>query len=160
MSKILVSACLLGERVRYDGVAKPVNALLHDLYQKGRIIAVCPEVDGGLPVPRLPAEIVHGDGMEVLKGQADILRTDGVSVKDAFLQGAYRALELVRKHDIKIAILKSKSPSCSSGMIYDGTFSGTLKEGAGVTTALLEKHGIKVFDEQSIEEAIEVYRKL
>ncbi len=154
MSKILVSACLLGDRVRYDGEIKKPDPRLMQLYVDGKVIPCCPEVDGGLAVPRLPAEIVCGDGIDVLAGECDIERKDGTSVCDAFLKGANRAYALAVKYNIKIAILKSKSPSCSNNYIYDGTFSGKLKEGMGVTTALLQAQGIYVYNEEEIDEAI------
>ncbi len=159
-NKILVSSCLLGELVRYDGVIKePVFDLLL-LHQKGLVISVCPEVSGGLSVPRLPAEITNGDGYTVLSGKSDIIRSDGVSVKDAYVVGAKFALSLVKKYNIKIAILKSKSPSCSNNMIYDGSFNRKLSSGVGVSTALLELNDVKVFNENQIEEAFALYLTL
>jgi len=160
MSKILVSACLLGYRVRYDGKIKPSVQKLLDLQKNGSIVSCCPEVDGGLSIPRPPAEICCGNGYDVLVGDCDLKRQDGVSVRDAFISGAYHALSIVNKYDIKIAIFKSKSPSCSNNYIYDGTFSGKLKEGMGVTTALLVREGIRVYNEDEIEEAIAHFEML
>jgi len=160
MSKILVSACLLAKLVRYDGKIKVPDPRLSDLYQKGDLILCCPEVDGGLSVPRPPAEISCGDGYAVLEGQCNIVRKDGTSVREAFMNGAQYALDLAIQHHIKIAILKSKSPSCSNSKIYDGTFTGTLKKGVGVTTALLELNGISVYSEQEIDEAIAHFETL
>jgi len=149
-SPILVSSCLLGFPVRYDAKIKdPIQNLL-TLYEQGLVIPCCPEVEGGLSIPRIPAEIVIKDGF-------DVIRADGVSVKDAFVKGANIALDLVKQHHIKIAILKSKSPSCSTKMIYDGTFSQNLVEGLGVTTTLLKAHGVTVFDEHEIEEALALF---
>lgn len=152
--KILVSSCLLGDRVRYDGQIKSSSESLMKLQQEGYIVSCCPEVDGGLSVPRPPAEIACGDGRDVLKLRCDIIRRDGGSVRDAFIKGAEHALLLVEEHNIKVAILKSKSPSCSNSMIYDGTFSGTLKKGIGVTTALLRANGVSVYSEEEIDAAI------
>jgi len=158
--KILVSSCLLGERVRYDGQIKRSSQSLIKLQQEGYIVMCCPEVDGGLSVPRPPAEIACGDGRDVLMMRCDIIRRDGTSVRDAFIKGAEHALSLVEEHNIKVAILKSKSPSCSNSMIYDGTFSGTLKKGIGVTTALLRANGVSVYSEEEIDAAIAHYMTL
>jgi uncharacterized protein YbbK (DUF523 family) len=160
MSYILVSACLLGANVRYDGKVKDPVKRLCSLYDEGKVIVCCPEVDGGLPVPRPPAEIVGGDGYDVLEERSDILREDGTSVKAAFVAGAEHALSLCKDHDIKVAILKSKSPSCGSKEIYDGSFRGVLKEGVGVTTALLRRNGISVYDENEIDAAIAYFEML
>ena len=154
LPRILISACLLGQPVRYDGASKPCQAdTLARWRAEDRLVVVCPEMAGGLGVPRPPAELVGGAGADVLNGSADVRRGDGVSVRAEFELGARRALELAREHDCKIAILKEKSPSCGSGEVYDGTFTGTLTTGDGVTTALLEQHGIKVFGETQIEDA-------
>jgi uncharacterized protein YbbK (DUF523 family) len=160
MSYILVSACLLGLNVRYDGKVKDPFVRLLSLYDEGKVIVCCPEVDGGLPVPRPPAEIVGGDGNDILDGKCDLVREDGTSVKKAFLAGANHALSLAKEYDIKVAILKSKSPSCGSKEIYDGSFKGVLKEGVGVTTALLRRNGISVYDENEIEDAIAHFETL
>ncbi len=152
--KVLVSSCLLGERVRYDGVVKKTDSLLRELFLRGEVIPVCPEVDGGLGVPRPPSEILSGEGEDVLEGRSRILNSVGEDVTEAFVRGAYRALQLCRQYRIKVAILKSKSPSCSREKIYDGSFSRRLKEGRGVTVALLEREGIVVFDETQIEAAL------
>ncbi len=160
MNKILVSACLLGEKVRYDGKIQPIDPNLLSLFEQNLPIPVCPECDGGLPVPRLPAEIQGGDGRCVIDGSCDILRKDGVSVREEFIRGANIALDLVNKYSIGVAILKSKSPSCSNGEIYDGTFSKKLIEGVGVTVALLERYGVKVYNEHEIVEAIAHFETL
>jgi len=160
MFYILVSSCLLGENVRYDAQVKSAVPALKKLEEQGRVISVCPEVAGGLPTPRLPAEIQCGDGYDVLNGDCDLKRVDGVSVKSAFIAGAEYALALAKLYDIKVAILKSKSPSCSNNYIYDGTFSGKLKEGVGVTTALLKAEGISVYNEDEIEAAIAHFETL
>lgn len=155
MSKLLISACLLGSKVRYDGSDKAcAHDALTELLARGQVIAVCPEVAGGLGVPRLPAEIQSGAGAEVLAGQAQVLDAAGRNVTDAFLSGAQQALALAREHGIRAAILKARSPSCGNEQIYDGTFSKTLLYGQGVAAALLEQHGIKVFNEAQINEAV------
>lgn len=154
MEKVLVSACLLGRRVRYDGEAKTLaSAILARWQAEGRVVAVCPEVDAGLPTPRAPAEILGGTGAEVLAGVARVVDRRGESLTEAFMEGASLALRLCRRHDIKVAVLTEYSPSCGSASIYDGSFSGTQRPGAGVTTALLRRHGVRVFSQHQIVEA-------
>ncbi len=161
MEKILISACLLGEKVRYDGGENRLESeILERWQQEGRLVAVCPEVEGGLPTPRPPAEIVSGDGEDVLRERAWLVNNRGIEVTEHFLRGADRALQLALQHHIRMAILKSRSPSCGKGWIYDGHFSGTLKQGDGVTVALLKRHGIRVFQEGELEKAQAFLRKL
>lgn len=136
---ILVSACLLGEKCRYDGEGKPCAAL-DSLKERYNFIPICPEVLGGLKTPRDPSEI--RGGKVVTKGGADNTK--------AFKRGAQAALEIAKKHNCKTAILKSKSPSCGRGEIYDGSFTGTLTEGNGTAAALLIKNGIRVLTENEI----------
>lgn len=153
MQKILVSRCLLGHRVRYDGGASGPFDQLQVWLDEGRVVPLCPEVAGGLPTPRAAAEIPGGQGAEVLEGQASVMTTEGFDVSAQFLSGAYQALELVRKHGIRIAVLKANSPSCGNLQTYDGTFSGVKVSGEGVTAALLKRHGIQVFSELELAEA-------
>jgi len=154
MKKILVSACLLGERVRYNGKIIPVeNPVMAQWHKEGRLISFCPEVAGGLPVPRPPAEISGDGGPAVLAGKAEVMDKSGERVTASFIAGAYRALEIARTENVTLAILKDGSPSCGSIRIYDGSFSGISLSGQGVTTAILEKYGIRVFGEQHIAEA-------
>jgi len=147
---VLVSACLLGVNCRYDGRSCPEPGL-RDLAAFGRLVPICPEVAGGLPTPRLPAEIevAHAglDGSSVLEGQARIVRSDGVDLTAQFVAGAQAALTLARKLGIQQAILKSRSPSCGAGQIHDGRFGGLLVPGDGVTAALLRQAGIEVLSE-------------
>jgi uncharacterized protein YbbK (DUF523 family) len=160
-SKILVSACLLGNKVRYDANDVPtISNLLDEWNCDGRLIAFCPEVAGGLSVPRLPAEIQSDDGNAVLDGTAKVYDNQGNDVSENFINGAKKALEAAQSNGVKVAILKSKSPSCGSSFIYDGTFSSVQKVGQGVTTALLERNGIKVFSDLEIEEAAELLGEL
>ncbi len=151
-----MSACLLGQKVRYDGSDCLQNhPLLQQWFNEGNIVTICPEMAGGLPTPRPPAEIQNKkSGVDVLKKIALVKTNDNQDVTDFYLQGAQKALELVKKHHIRVAILKARSPSCGSGMIYDGTFSHTLMQGEGVTAALLMQHGVQVFDEHHIDEAL------
>lgn len=153
MNKILVSRCLLGHRVRYDGGASgPFDQLAH-WQAEGRVVALCPEVAGGLPTPRAAAEIPGGQGSEVLDGRAQVLTSDGEDVSGEFLDGARQALALVQRHGIRIAVLKAHSPSCGNVLTYDGSFSGVKVQGAGVTAALLTRHGVQVFSELQLPEA-------
>ncbi len=149
-SKILVSACLLGRPVRYDGKASKGHALLNQLQADGRVILVCPEVSGGLSVPRPAAEIVGGDGSDVLNGHAKVLTADGVDVTEAFVDGAKHALALAKAHNVQAVVLKAKSPSCGSLEIYDGTHTGTLIVGLGITAALLRREGFAVYTDDDL----------
>ncbi len=154
MERILISACLLGEKVRYDGQQLEFHSeILEQWKREGRLVPVCPEVEGGLPTPRPPAEIISGDGEDVLKGKAWLVNIRGIEVTENYLRGADRALKLALQHHIRMAVLKARSPSCGIGQIYNGTFSGNLKPGDGVTVALLKRHGIRVFHEGQLEEA-------
>ena len=147
MQKILVSRCLLGHRVRYDGGASGPFDQLQRWLDEGRVVPLCPEVAGGLPTPRAAAEIPGGQGSDVLEGLAAVITTEGEDVSAQFLSGAKQALELVQKHGIRIAVLKANSPSCGNLLTYDGTFSGVKVSGEGVTAALLKRHGVLVFSE-------------
>jgi len=153
MHKILVSRCLLGHRVRYDGGASGPFDLLEQWIAEGRVVPLCPEVAGGLPTPRAAAEIPGGQGGEVLDGTAAVITTDGEDVSAQFLDGARQALELVQQHGIRVAVLKANSPSCGNLLTYDGTFSGVKVSGEGVTAALLKRHGVQVFSELELAEA-------
>ena len=156
MQKILVSACLLGEKVRYDGLVIPASKIMTDILRStADMIPFCPEVAGGLPVQRNPAEISGKDGFDVLDGKATVKNINGEDVTLFYLNGAAKALETAIKNNIKVAILKEKSPSCGNSLIYDGTFTKTLKSGKGVTAALFERNGIHVFNEKEIEKAFE-----
>lgn len=143
--KILVSACLAGEPCRYDGRANPHPQVIKWV-QEGRAIPVCPEQAGGLPTPRLPCEIMM---------VSDVQKVYNVKNEDCtlpFVEGAQYAFALARKHGCQKAVLKAKSPSCGYGQIYDGSFSGTLVKGIGITAALLEEKGITVMTEESLPE--------
>lgn len=141
--KVVISACLLGIRCRYDG-GDSRNETAIKQGETYELIPVCPEESGGLPTPRPPAEIVGGDGGDVLDGKAKVMTADGMDVTDAYLKGAHHALQVAQSNEATHVVLKARSPSCGCGDIYDGTFSGTLMSGDGVTTALLKRHGITV----------------
>ena len=147
MDGYLVSACLLGICTRYDGRCCPVPQLIQ-LAARGLAVPVCPEVAGGLPIPRPPAEIVGGDGQAVLDGRARVLTIEGEDVTNAFLAGARQALETAQRLGIRQAVLKEDSPSCGGRRIYDGTFSGRTVSGQGVAAALLQHNGITVLSEE------------
>ena len=132
---IIVSACLAGYRCRYDGKIVPDEAVTA-FVKRGVAIPVCPEMLGGLPCPRVPAERTADDMRVITK--------DGGDVTDAFRLGAEETLRMARLYGCDKAILKAESPSCGCGLIYDGTFSGTLREGFGVTAQLLRENGIAV----------------
>ena len=149
---ILVSRCLLGDPVRYDGRAKPLHhPLLRKWRSEGRLGPACPEVEGGLPVPRPAAEIIGGDGDAVLDGTARIVTEQGMDVTGAFLSGAQGVLEKAQTAGCAAALLKERSPSCGCRLIHDGSFSGGVRAGRGVTAALLERNGIRTFCEDDIE---------
>ncbi|WP_085716320.1 DUF523 domain-containing protein [Pseudomonas sp. B28(2017)] len=160
MQKILVSRCLLGHRVRYDGGASGPFDQLQQWLDDGRVVPLCPEVAGGLPTPRPAAEIPGGQGAQVLDGQALVITTEGEDVSAAFLSGAHQALELVQKHGIRIAVLKANSPSCGNLLTYDGTFSGVKVRGEGVAAALLKRHGVQVFSELELSQAAQALAML
>lgn len=148
MVKILVSACLLGCKVRYNASSVDVeNDRFEQLLAQYEIIPFCPEVSAGLPIPRSPAEIRSGEGIDVLEGSAKVVGIDGVDVTDYFLHGAQLALQQCITDKISIAILTEASPSCGSGWIYDGNHNGNKITGAGVTTTLLRQNGIKVYNQ-------------
>lgn len=160
VEKILVSACLLGQAVRYDGGAYgPFAQLLHWQAQ-GRVLPLCPEVAGGLPTPRPAAEIIGGQGAQVLDGLVQVSSIDGADVSAAFVAGAQIAERLVQQHGIRIAVLKARSPSCGNRHSYDGSFSGTLVVGEGVTAAALRRLGVQVFNESELSEAAQALRLL
>jgi uncharacterized protein YbbK (DUF523 family) len=146
---ILVSACLAGCECRFDGTSNLVGKLA-DLAAAGKAILVCPEEDGGLPTPRPPAEIVGGDGHDVLAGAAKVLTRAGEDVTQIYVRGARMALERAQETGARKAILKSRSPSCGRARIYDGSFTRTLRDGDGVTAALLREHGIEVVTEADL----------
>ena len=148
MPKILISSCLLGNKVRYDGNGNyQDNVRLHVWVKAGNVIAVCPEVAGGLPTPRPPAEIQQDTKR--------VITINGDDVTAEYVAGAERALALAKQHTIKVAILKAKSPSCGVKQVYDGSHSRKLIPGQGITAALLSEHGVQVFDETEIDAALD-----
>ncbi|PFK29535.1 hypothetical protein COI93_23290 [Bacillus cereus] len=144
---IVVSACLAGIACRYDGNDNLI-AKIEELLQKEETILVCPEVLGGLPTPRPSAEIIGGNGDDVLDGKAKVVDKDGNDVTEAFVKGAYKALEAMQGLNPEYIILKERSPSCGSSTIYTGEFNGNKRDGYGVTTALFRRHGFTVISEE------------
>jgi len=147
---ILVSACLLGIGCRYDGASKENKALMK-LAQEGLLIPVCPEQLGGCPTPRNRSEIKDGTGADVLAGKCFVKSITGEDLTDLFINGARETLKVARTCGANKAILKARSPSCGFGKIYDGTFSGKLRDGNGVTAELLHQNGIEVVTEELTE---------
>ena len=154
--KILISSCLLGEDVRYDGnnssvafnpnISFSLKELFMDILCDNEIYSFCPEVAGGLGVPRIPAEIVKNDKPFIVQNE------EGKDVTINFLLGAKKALDVCLEENIKVALLKANSPSCGNINIYDGTFSNNLIEGQGLTSRLLKENGIEVFNETQLKE--------
>ncbi len=136
---MIVSACLAGVKCRYDGGSKPCQAVIR-MVAEGNAIPVCPEQLGGLSTPRLPAEQV-GD---------KVIRNDGTELTREFERGAQEAMNLAELVGARTAILKARSPSCGSGQIYDGNFTGTLIQGDGVFAALCKQHGILIKTEEEM----------
>ena len=135
----ICSACLLGVKCRYDGKSKPDDRVVK-LAKKEILIPVCPEQLGGLSTPREPVE----------QKERKVITKLGKDVTENFKKGAEEVLKLAELFDVKVAILKQKSPSCGCGQIYDGSFSGTIIKGDGVTTSLLKNKGIKVITEEDL----------
>ena len=166
--KILISACLLeGGPWRYDGKTKyisdpKIKALLDELLKEDRLIPVCPEVVGGLEIPRPPAEI-QGRG-ETQGGRKDqkeseprgrlVVNKQGIDVTSEYLAGAEEAFRIAKEEGVTVAILKEKGPSCGKNFIYDGSFTGTLVPGEGITAELLREAGVRIFNEKEVEKAI------
>lgn len=144
----IVSACLLGERCRYDGDTANEGARRRlDVLAGDAVVPVCPEVAGGLPTPRVPAHLVGGDGADVLDGRARVVDDAGRDVSDAFLRGAGVALEAARVHGATHACLKARSPSCGCGRIYR---EHGLADGDGVTAAALKRAGLTVLTDETL----------
>ena len=142
--RILISGCLLGVCCRYDGASKP-HPLAMELAKEHELIPVCPEQLGGLSTPRIPSE---------RRGER-VVNQSGEDVTSQFIRGAEEALRIAKLYGCQVAVLKERSPSCGCGRIYDGTFSGKLTDGDGVTAELLGREGIKVYGESQVTEMID-----
>jgi uncharacterized protein YbbK (DUF523 family) len=148
--KIGVSACLAGHICRYDGKYAG-NKTIENFCEKNDVFAFCPEMQGGRPIPREPAEIQNGDGYDVLDNKSKVLTIKGNDVTEEYKKGAHDVLRMLQEKNISTVILKDGSPSCGSSVIYDGTFSKSKKIGVGVTTALLRQNKILVYSEKEID---------
>lgn len=156
---ILISACLVGLKVRYNGQEKQDLRNTLSLWQaEHRLVIHCPELAAGLPCPRPAAEIVGGNGDDVLDGRAVIIENTGQDVTQHYLLAAWLALNAARAHDCGFALLTDGSPTCGSRTIYDGTFTGQQRPGPGVAAALLRRHGIQVFSEKQLPALIDQVR--
>lgn len=161
MIRVLVSSCLLGMPIRFNGSDAPSDKTILSQWQRdGRLVHFCPEISAGFPTPRPPAETIGGDGKLVLSGQARVFEDTGADVTGQFITGAKKALAFARQNEVKIAILTDGSPSCGSTYVYDGNFSGETVPGRGVTAELFEQNGIRVFNEYQIEKALEYLNNL
>ena len=145
---ILVSACLAGFDVKYNG-SHNLNEKIKKWFDEKKAIPICPEVLGGLSIPREPAEIVGGEGGDVLDGHAKVITNNGIDVTEQFIKGANETLKIALDLNATMVILKERSPSCGSSMIYSGEFNGNKKRGTGVTAALLKRNGIQVLSEEN-----------
>lgn len=156
LTPVLISACLLGRPVRFDGrgAARP-HPLIDRLQAAGRLIPLCPEIAGGLPTPRPPAELT-GDG----DGERRVIDATGADVTAAFAAGAAIAVDTARRAGVRLAVLKARSPSCGAGLVYDGSFSGRLIAGHGLTAAALTAAGIIVCADDDLDRAARVLAAL
>lgn len=146
---IIISACLCGVDCKYSG-KNSFNEKTYEIFKSGKAILVCPEQLGGLSTPRLPAEICKGTAEDVLAGRGRVENNQGLDVTSEFIKGAEETLKIARAIECKQAILKSKSPSCGCGRIYNGSFDKTMIKGNGVTAQLLLDNGIEVVTEEDI----------
>lgn len=158
--KVLMSSCLLGEPVRYDGKGGTIDSELLSVLQRCcQVIPFCPEVEGGMVVPRPPAEIIGDGGASVLTGSGRVVTNNGDDVTEPFIRGAGKTLAKCLDKEVVAAVLKERSPSCGSRQIYDGSFSGIKTSGQGVTSALLTREGIPLFNEDQLEELLDLLRR-
>lgn len=155
---ILVSACLLGDAVRYNGKSKLIPGI-DSLAETHKLFKLCPEVAGGLPVPREAAEIKGKASLILSRVEGGIFTKTGGDVTEQFLQGARKTLAFCLEHRIEAAILKARSPSCGLDAVYDGSHSGRLIKGEGITAALLRQNGIKIYTEDNFRELETVIEK-
>ena len=155
MQQVLISSCLMGMPVRYDGGSKRcLHPVIARWQEEGRLLWLCPESEGGLPTPRAPAEITSGaSGIDVLRSHARVVDRDGNDVSAAFVRGSDAAVKAVMTAGIRVAVLKEGSPSCGSVWIADGSFTGVRVARDGVTAAALKAAGVQVFSENELDEA-------
>lgn len=144
---LLASACLCGINCKYNG-GNNLNPYFRKLMEEKKLIPVCPELLAGLPIPRRPSEIINGSGDDVLDARAKVINNEGIDLSQHFISGAKKTLQTARESHADLVVLKSRSPSCGVGQIYDGTFSETLRPGDGVASALLKRHGFIVMNDE------------
>ena len=161
MNKILVSGCLNGRPIRFNSTAVSVESEIWDRWNsEGRLVAFCPELAAGFPVPRAPAEIADSTASVVLEGRGRVEEDNGTDVTDMFVNGARLAAQRAAAEGCVMAVLTDGSPSCGTTYTYDGTFTGSTVEGMGVTAQLLQEEGLRVFPEDQIDEADRYLRSL
>lgn len=161
MHKILVSGCLNGRPIRFNSTNVSVESAIWDRWElEGRLVAFCPELAAGFPVPRAPAEIVGSTSAVVLLGSGRVEEGNGADVTDMFVEGAKLAVRRAVSEGCVIAVLTDGSPSCGTTYVYDGTFTGGTAEGMGVTAQLLHDQGLRVFPEDQIDDADRYLRNL
>lgn len=148
---IVISACLCGANCRYNGESSLDEKALKIL-KSGKALLICPEELGGMDTPRNPHEIKGGTGADVLNGKAIVIGSNGEESTELFIKGAKEAYRIAKNADVKLAILKSRSPSCGHGKIYDGNFTGNKIDGNGVTAELFVKNRIDVITEEELDE--------
>ena len=155
IDKILVSACLMGFKIRYNGSEKAqLIEKMRQWQQEQRLVIHCPELAAGLPTPRAPAEIFNADGKTVMQEQARILDNTGLDVTNHYQLAAWMALRAAQESGCTAALLTDGSPTCGSQFIYDGSFTGQRKSGMGVAASLLAEQGIRVFSETQLAELV------
>lgn len=158
MERILISACLVGRPVRYNGTEKSHDSaeIISRWEDEGRLMPLCPEVAVGFPTPRPPAEIIgeidNCNGEMVLTGNARVVESEGADVSELYIQAAHDTVDFAERHGCRHAVLTDGSPSCGTTFIYDGSFNGIRKSGMGTTTAALRNAGIRVWPEAAIAE--------
>lgn len=144
---ILVSSCLAGLEVRYNGT-HCLNHKISQLIEENKAIPICPELLGGFTTPREPAEIIGGNGEDVLDGKAKVVEKSGRDVTELYIKGAFATLKQAKNVNATVVVLKEYSPSCGSSMIYNGEFIREKITGNGVTAALLKRNGLQVISEK------------
>jgi uncharacterized protein YbbK (DUF523 family) len=160
MATILISACLLGCKVRYNASNLVViDPYFEKLTTTHQIISFCPEVSAGMSIPRAPAEITGGDGFDVLSGTASVIEKSGTNITEDFIVAARNTLARCQAERVQFAVLAESSPSCGSQKIYGGNFDNTKRAGKGVTTTLLEQNGVRVFSQHQAKELLEILDK-
>lgn len=161
MHRILVSGCLNGPPIRFNASGVTFESGIWDRWvAEGRLVAFCPELAVGFGVPRAPAEIIGSSAVLVLQGRGRVEEDNGTDVTDQFVEGARLAVQRAKLEGCVMAVLTDGSPSCGTTYTYDGSFTGTTVPGMGVTAQLLADQGLRVFNEDQLEEADRYLRSL